>query len=309
MRAEHLLRLAILTLVAFLPEGVFAKDAEWHRYENGYFIAYSDASAKKTRSILEGLEKFRVAASQAANVRVPESAAKTEVLIFDSRKDYFAISPGKNTSAFALSGLGQFRIVMRASGQSDTDLQIVRHEYTHVLLGYLSFQYPKWYDEGFAELVSTIRFIKKDSQFVMGEPPLGVLYSRGDGFDWNRLVAEGWNNETMHSGKVNDAYMQSWLLTHYAMIGNEFENYEKFLQYLRAWVSGEPPLSAFEQAFGMDANSLWKNELKSYSRNVVALVYDFESEELDMNFTRSVADSGHVRSVIDEISANVIRVR
>ena len=128
MRAEHLLWLAILTLVAFLPEGVFAKDAEWHRYENGYFIAYSDASAKKTRSILEGLEKFRVAASQAANVRVPESAAKTEVLIFDSRKDYFAISPGKNTSAFALSGLGQFRIVMRASGQSETDLQTVRHE-------------------------------------------------------------------------------------------------------------------------------------------------------------------------------------
>ena len=170
-------------------------------------------------------------------------------------------------------------------------------------------RYPKWYDEGFAELVSTIRFIKKDTQFVMGEPPSDIVYSRGDGFDWNRLVADGWNNESIHRRKVHDAYVQSWLLTHYSMIGNEFANYEKFLRYLRAWASGEPPLSAFEQAFGMDADSLWKNELKSYSKRVVALVYDFDSDELDLNFTRTVADSDHVNSVIAEIGANVIRVR
>lgn len=309
MRVEKVLWVAFLALVAFLPEGVYAKDADWHRYENSYFIAYSDASEKKTRSILEGLEKFRVAASQAANVRVPESASKTEVLIFRSRDDYNAVSPGKNTAAFALNALGQFRIVMRASGQKETDLETVRHEYTHVLLGYLSFRYPKWYDEGFAELVSTIRFIKKDTQFVMGEPPSDIVYSRGDGFDWNRLVADGWNNESIHRRKAHDAYVQSWLLTHYSMIGNEFANYEKFLRYLRAWASGEPPLSAFEQAFGMDADSLWKNELKSYSKRVVALVYDFDSDELDLNFTRTVADSDHVNSVIDEIGANVIRVR
>ena len=153
---SRVIRPLVLVLPAMATQSGVCKEPSWHQYESTNFIANSSASEKKTLAMLENLEMFRAAVLQVANLRVPEFAPKTEVLIFRTKKEFAALEPGKNVAGYALYHDGRFLIVMRASGRKAWATQLIRHEYSHILLGYKEFPYPRWYNEGFAELMSTI---------------------------------------------------------------------------------------------------------------------------------------------------------
>ena len=282
------------------------KEQSWYRYESTYFIANSNASHKKTLAILTNLEMFRAAVSQVANLRVPDSAAKTEVLILRTKKEFDALGRGWNVGGFTAQHEGRFLIVMPAAFYKTRAMRLIRHEYSHVLLGHKDFPFPKWYDEGFAELVSTLRFREKNTAFIFGEPPPGIAFADGDAFDWNTLISEGWENHTMPPRLVHTAYMQSWLLTHYVTLGNDFNNTPKLRQYFGLIKAGQSSLPAFEQAFGMDGNEIWRWKLKSYNQRLFALVYDFRSHDLQTGFQRIDSDTEAVASLLDQLTDHPI---
>ncbi len=299
-----LMRAGGLLFFLLVCQAAVGKEQTWYRYENPYFVAHSNANEKKARAVLEGLEKFRTAVSQVANIKVPESAQKTQVLIFRSNRDFQQINAGDNIDAF-VKGFpdGQIYVVMYASADKSRGLRVVRHEYVHVLLAYSKIRFPKWFNEGFAELASTLEFRKRDTTFVFGEAPPGVVWTSGKVFDWNNLISEGWINPALQSRKVHAAYVQSWLLTHFVMLGDNFGNMPKLHHYLGLLAAGEPSLPAFEKAFGMDGNQLWSERLREYSRNIYALVYDFNPDGLRLDFERSEADPAVVESLIEKLKA------
>lgn len=291
-------------LLVLITQTAVSKEQAWHRYESTYLIANSNASHRKTLAILKELELFRAAAVQVLNLQVPESAEKTEVLILKTFKEFRKLRPA-NVGGFAMRHNGRFLIVMPASGDLDWAKELVRHEYSHVLLGYSNLRYPQWYNEGFAELVSTVNFRNKNTAFTLGEPPAGIKYASGNNFNWNTLISEGFDH-SMHRSKVSSAYAQSWLLTHYVTLGEDFSNTPKLHEYLRLINAGQPSLPAFEQAFGMNGKVLWTRKLKSYSKRLFYLVYDFSPSALHTDFESSGSDAAKVESLLDHLKARAI---
>ncbi len=89
-RATAFWRLAslCLILVTSVSLGAVEEVRPWHKYENKYFEAYSDASEKDVRQLLEELENFRAAVIQLNGSRVPDGSAKTRIIIFESKTRY-----------------------------------------------------------------------------------------------------------------------------------------------------------------------------------------------------------------------------
>ena len=279
-----------------------ADAADWQRYESPYFVVNSDASERKTLAILRELELFRAAVLQVAGLRVPDSAPRTEVLIFGKKKDFEKLGMGRNVAGFVRHADDRFLMVMSASGLSRWGEELIRHEFSHVLLGYRGFPYPMWYREGFAELMSTMEIREKNLEFALGQPPESAKWTVGDSFDWNTLIAEGWDNRSHHGKTVSSAYLQSWLLVHYMMLGENFANLPSLYEYFNLVGSGTPSLPAFEQAFGMNGQALWARELKQYSKRLFYLVYDFRPEELHLDFQPAEADAAAIEALIAELS-------
>ena len=92
--------------------------APMYQYENPYFIANSSATKKDTLAVLTNLEMFRAAVMQVANLQVPNSAAKTQILIFRSKEKFATFGMGSNVGGFARPYDGQFFIVVPSSGSS-----------------------------------------------------------------------------------------------------------------------------------------------------------------------------------------------
>lgn len=286
-------------LYMLAPQEVAADEHDWYQYESTYFVANSDASKRRTLSILKELELFRAAASQAANLRVPESAPKTELLIIGNDAAFRKLAMGSNVGGFVTRYDDRFLIVIPASGDADWDYSVVRHEYSHVLLGYSNYRFPQWYNEGFAELMSTIDFRARNTTFSFGEAPRRVKMTSFSG--WNTLISEGFDRS--HHAKVSAAYLKSWVLTHYLMLGDDFANTPKLYEYLQRYNAGEPSLSAFEKAFGMDGNELAHRKLKIYVKRMPYVVYNFRPDTMDTDFQRSSSDIEAVESLLDALRA------
>jgi len=297
----HALVTGLCACMLLLVIAADADAASWRQYESRYFIANSSAGERKTLQILRELELFRAAVLQVANLKVPEDAPRTEVLIFGKWKDFEKLGMGRNVAGFAWNRGGRFLIVMSAPGVSRGAETRVRHEFSHVLLGYQGFQYPMWFSEGFAELMATMDVREKKLEFTLGQAPERAKWTAGDNFDWNALIAKGWDNRAHHGRTVSSAYLQSWLLVHYAMLGNDFANTPKLTQYFGLLDTGTPSLAAFEQAFGMDGQNLWARELKHYSKRLFYLVYEFRPRDLDLDFRQSASDPAAVEALIEEL--------
>src|SRR5690606_31532622 len=78
------------------------------------------------------------------------------IIVYTQRSDYNAIRPQDTTLGFFTQSSSGPRMVIgpsRGMGKS----QVLYHEYIHHLMQeHVSFPVPRWYNEGFAELLSTM---------------------------------------------------------------------------------------------------------------------------------------------------------
>ncbi|MFK7887456.1 MAG: hypothetical protein AB8G16_11395 [Gammaproteobacteria bacterium] len=288
----------ILTL---LCGSALAKEKPWYKYESQYFVAYSNASKRKTQGILDNLEMFRQAALQVAAMDLPDGAPKSRIMIFRNDGEFQDAVGSPKASGFVIRNSEEFLMTLPARRSNVRSQRVLRYEFSHVLLSYQMRNHPKWYRVGFAELLSTIRFRNKNREFVLGEAPEGTELVDGYGFSWNTLIDEGFTLDGQRIGKTHSAYLQSWLLVHYALLGDNFSNAEKLSTYLNLVARGQESLGAFQTAFGMDGEDLWRAELRPYSQRMSSLVYDYRPNTAHANFEREEADYAEVAALIQRI--------
>jgi hypothetical protein len=300
--------LSLTIIVGFLTiTGSVAVAGEWHRYENKYFIGFSDANEDRARELLDDLEAFRAAFSQIANVEIPSDAPKTEVLIVRKKGDFKKLTSNRNVAGFMLKRNDAALIVLPAAGDLDWGKTVIRHEYGHALLHYKPLSYPSWYAEGFSELCTTIELSDDRQSFSVGEIPDRAVAHRRPSYDWDDLVSDDFNPHKITGLRDgSSAYAQAWMLVHYTTLGDDFKNAPRLQKYFDALTRGQPSAEAFKDVFGMTASELWSSKLKDYMRRVPYYTFRFEPDAMDRDFNRVVAAEADYQTKINFLRQQTI---
>lgn len=295
------LRATFLAALCSLPgQGAWsADDGLWYRYENNYFIAYSNADSRQARKILEDLEYFRAATLRVPGIELPDDTLKTLVLIPATAAEYAQLAENSNSVGFAQPLDGRTAIVFPASGRTDTSKYILHHEYAHALAHVNSGEYPQWYSEGFAEIASSVVIHKRRKSFYVGVHEGRFWEVQEPMVDWDELISDNFDAHEFDDMRMTaSAYAQFWLLAHFLTLSGSEEYLNKLEHYFALVEKGQPSTVAFLETFGMTANQLWETELQHYIRDVPEYRHGFARSSLDPSFDRRLAEPSEFRPMM-----------
>lgn len=243
-------------LIGLVAESARAKDPwerPWLEVRTPHFRIKSAISESRTHDLARDLENFRRAALVLTNVGRAEERIPTHLYLFPSAVPELGF---RNHIA------GYFIPQMRANyaaaiAQGSAADEILKHEYVHFLIhnrDHLS--YPAWFDEGFAEVLATLRV--KDLTLEYGKPmPERVSWLMNGMWLPFTSILEASSSQDYKGERGAMFYAQSWLLMHYLLVGREGASFGvEAREFLRLSEEGAKPASAFEQAFGIDPRRL-----------------------------------------------------
>ena len=247
----------------------------WYRYENDSFVVYSDASTRQVRNAVEHLELFRAAVTQVANIAVPADAPKVTLVIVDSHARFHRIIGSQYLSGATFDIDGIPHIVAASGAKTRRMEESLRHAYAHILLAYKNYPYPPWFDEGFAELVTQTTFRNRNTTFSLGEPSGRRIWDKSMR-PWEEILGPDLDFHSFEFVRDrSDAHLQSWLLTHYFMLGNDFGNAGQLQQYLDLLAAGHDSVEAMETVLG-EPLEVWARRLVRKHANEFQKYYTVE---------------------------------
>lgn len=258
------MRILLAALAALVLAAFPARAQEWHRAETAHFIVKSRDSEEATRAFAQTMERFdrglRFLMGLPEDHVETSQANKPVIYRFGDYTDMsrmygnagagvggFFISRAGDAVAFAPARRQRSNNSRERRDRTDSIEQVLLHEYTHyfMMMNYPA-AYPRWYSEGYAEMVSTMRF-NDDGSFHIGDPP----QSRG-GFINDRPLSN--LNEMLDADRQltgYDAfqhYVTGWLFSHYMSFDPARE--ARLREYLVAIGNGEDSLTAARRIIG-----------------------------------------------------------
>ena len=302
-------RYDVVSLLVFVAATAFlglnsaeARERPWYKYENAHFEVYSNGKEKRVRQMAEELENFRAAAMQVLAFDIPVGAVKTQVIVPRNRGAFQDIVNNKNIAAFftVVDGV-PYMVTPVGSTRRDT-AEMLRHEYVHVLQRYSPHKFPRWYLEGFAELMSSTQFTERGTKFTVGDATERGYYG-GPTVAWNVLLSDGFNPHRIDKRALgSNAYYQSWILTHYLTIGDQFARYPQLSRYLGRYAAGEPSLEAFRAEFGKSPDEVGAWVMNNYNRKISYYQFVFEPGIQDHDFVRSDVPLDVIEPTLERLS-------
>jgi len=234
------------------PEALLKR--HWFEARTAHFNTYSCGATQEVARLTARLEQFREAYSVLAGAQAVASPPIV-VMAFPNHaamEPFLPLYKGQpaNLSAFFHRGSDENLIALSLSESGSDSLQIIFHEYTHLLLRHNEQFWPIWLKEGMAEIYAT--FEVSGSQGVrIGKPIAHHLHllARQPLLPLKELFAVTRDspdyNEQEHQGIF---YAESWLLTHYLMRGGSTANEAGFGQLTLLLRQGQSPEQAFTNA-------------------------------------------------------------
>jgi len=241
----------------------------WFEARTAHFNIYSCGSNQAVAKVGGRLEQFREAYSSLAGAQAVASPPIVVIAFPDhqSMEPFLRLYQGKpaNLAAFFLRGSDENFIALYLSGAGADSLDAVFHEYTHLLLRHNSLFWPMWLNEGMAEIYSTFE-TTPDGGIRVGKPhpeyiqllahkawmPLSALFAvEHDSAEYNERERQG------------IFYAESWLLTHYLMLGDSPAMKARFGGLTALLRKGQTPEQAFTNALGVSLPQMEK-QLRGY---------------------------------------------
>lgn len=241
---------------------------EWNEISTNNFVIYSSISKQKTRQLAATLENFRSLYSLITNSKLPVDKIKTYIYIFPSIVPEVGLDRKRDGLFTQL--LRSNLVVMRSWGSNDISIMTLQHEYTHYLMTNTNnLEYPAWYAEGFADLLSTV-LVKNNKVEVGIISPFraySLLHGKWKPFKWV-INLDGTDALSPEDGAK--FYAQSWALVYYLNIGRKNHNFAaESKHYFSLLKKGKNKEEAFEQAYSVNLDkiessihSTLKNNLK-----------------------------------------------
>lgn len=229
----------------------------WIELETPGFTIWSRLAEARSRELAESLELFRQVVSQLAGGASTDSPVPTRILFIESENDWRALGGAPKVAGFFLPTLRANFVVLRDYQQA-FNTGIVQHEYVHfVLRNQNRVAFPKWYDEGLAEVLSTVSL---QGEFVhVGAPPAwSIQWIQHITWMPLRKIVDPEPLSDMTGEERGMFYAESWALVHYLLFGGEYrDSFKQRLDaYIQATHDGADPKRAFEAAFDTGLSQL-----------------------------------------------------
>lgn len=293
----------MLALLALMAPGAARAADTWQQYSNSHFQAVSNAAAPEVLALLGDLERFRATVQIMTSVHLPVDAPADIVIVFRNRGEYRDYAPGFNVVGHVVKGDGSRPsvILMPIEQAQLGSLQVVRHEFVHTLLVHHPIRFPRWYEEGLAEFLSTARF--ENDSVVIGLPPKDRMEQRYELLPFDEILSEEYNPHK-RTVRFGDPYLQYWLLVNYLLLVNA-ERRDDLEDYLRLVHLRTPSLEAFRIAFGVTPEQFWDVELKSFAMNLrtrgKVLSRRLPAPDLDLEFRTEPVLEEDVRRLLEQL--------
>lgn len=267
---------AIRLAAAFcaLAAGVPAAGAAdpWLRIKSANFELFTTAGERAGRNLILHFEQVHSFFAQAMGF-TSAGARPVRIIAFRSEKEYQPYRPNDFAAAFFEGGFRHDHIVMSSAAADHFPVAI--HEYTHLLIRQTNQTIPIWWNEGLADLFSTLQPMA--GKIMVGRPIPGRLATlRNEPWiDLHSIVSAAHDsplyNEKSRAGMF---YAESWLLVHMFNLDNSYRTHLKVM--LDAMILGASE-AAFQKAYGKTIDEI-QSDLEQYARSdsVQAVLYKLQ---------------------------------
>jgi len=280
-----LLRASLLVALCGLSVNVIARDS-WVSVRSKHLLVIGNGSEKEIRQVTARLEQFREVVSALLAKAGSDSAIPTTVIVFKDDASYGPFKVSENNSGYFQPGQDVNYITLSTESRGDLDpFSTIFHEYTHLLVNDTFGKTPAWFNEGLAELYSTLS-VSDDQRVVIGRPIRRHISTlqQNSLLPLRTLLEVDYKSPFYNeSQKQSIFYAEAWALMHYLMMtdnGVRAPHVLEFLQLLNAHTALEP---AFQKAFNTSIES-FESALRGY-----VLQDHFRSN--DLTFARKIQPS------------------
>lgn len=229
----------------------------WHELRSDQVEIVGDVPEPVLRRLSDDIALFVAVVALATNAST--SAPRSPTRIFALSNDAMRLMRVRGIEGFMARLLdGHLAMVNLEGGHSAAARQVFFHEYAHFLLSKgPAVDYPLWYNEGFADLLSTIR--RRENSVELGSPPSArVLAVARRGRVDLRSIFEPRTYEEVED--IGDFYAGAWAVVHYLSASEERgARLQRFLELL---VRGVPWSDAYPQAFDVPIDVLSRRVLE-----------------------------------------------
>ena len=222
--------------------------ANWIVVNSPNFEIMSTLSTEETMELATDLERFRALIHAVTTTPKKESPVPTRIVAFASPSQYIPFAPARQTAGFFNDAVRANTVALVDQSNVLDARTVIFHEYVHFILqNGTTVTYPLWYNEGFAEVLSTVRAHK--GNLVIGALPRIRISAFTHG-NWlpMRRVLEVTDYSDLTSDQVGMFYAEAWALAHYVTLDRNVPG--SLERYLALREEGIPPQAAYLEAFG-----------------------------------------------------------
>lgn len=248
---------------------------KWQRYESPNFELYSANSDRESRDVLERMELLRALFLDTFKLK-PRLPQPVTIYYFDRHDEFDGYRPpsirggDSKFSGFCNNFPDRTVISLAPARSRERATEVVYHEYIHYLFRITEQNPAPWFNEGMAELYSTM---EEDKEWLqMGQPVPACVFElqMGKMMPFEQLFAVEYDSPLFkNSAHTGMFYAQSWAFLHYCRYGLNKIPPEKMSLFLRVAGSSEIQEKPAEfravcrELLGMDYPELLK-ELQNY---------------------------------------------
>jgi tetratricopeptide (TPR) repeat protein len=252
---------------------------QWVKFKSSHFELYTTAGEKKGREAILYFEQVDDFFSKVLAKSKSVAPRPVRIIAFRTEKEYKPFRPNESAAAFYLGGYDRDYIVMQ--GIASENYPVAVHEFTHLLVRHSGAEVPIWFNEGLAELYSTMKPVGKKVQ--IGDLKVGHLQALHEN-KWLPLEAlvsvdsnSPYYNERNRAGVF---YAESWALTHMLNLSPQYR--PQFSKFVSLLASGLPATNAFWQAYAKTLAQVQK-DLELYLRGTSfnAVLFDIKLQKSD----------------------------
>ena len=226
---------------------------QWGYYQSPNFELYSTNSERDSRDVLEKMELLRAVFLDTfrLSVRLPQPVT---IYYFGEQEDFNGYLPKSRQggdvewAGFCHGDIDRTVITLAPARDRDSAYEVVYHEYIHYLFRIAEQNPAPWFNEGVAELFSTMQ--EDDKWLQLGQPVVGRVYDLRHGrlMPFEQLFAVTYDSPVFQSSAHTGIfYAQSWALLHYCHFGKNKIPPEKLALFVQ--VAGSSKVQAHPEQF------------------------------------------------------------